>query len=285
MIWMPSRSLLAVMASCHTAAVQHNRNLVALMHIGSAGNDLNRLLADIYLADDQLIRIRMTLNGKDLSDDDLVQVCVQFFKSLPPLVPVSVMASVYSCAVTSSSGTYALIQDKCMYSFFLLPPILELFQETDVVFVQQSHVVNLIFQKCDTLQTYAESKAGVFFRIDTAHFKYMGMNHTAAEDLNPAAALAETAAASAAFEAGHIHLGAGLREGEVMGTEFRLGLRSEKLFRELCQSTFKVCKGDAFVYNQALDLMEGRRMGSVHLIGTVTHVPGKAYGSEACPAP
>ena len=161
-----------------------------------------------------------------------------------------------------------------MYSFFLLL-LSELFQETDVVFVQQSHVVNLIFQKCDTLQTYAESKAGVLFGIDAAHFKYMGMNHTAAEDLNPAAALAETAAGSAAFEAGHIHLGAGLREGEVMGTEFRLGLRSEKLFRELCQSTFKVCKGDAFVYNQALDLMERRRMGSVHLIGTVNTSRGK----------
>ena len=76
-----ARSLLSVMASCHTAAVQHNRNLVAHMNVGSAGNDLNRLLADIYLADDELIRIRMTLDGKDLSDDDLVQVCVQFFKS------------------------------------------------------------------------------------------------------------------------------------------------------------------------------------------------------------
>ena len=49
----------------------------------------------------------------------------------------------------------------------------------------------------------------------------------------------------------------------------------KQLFRELCQSTFQVCKGDAFVYNQALDLMEGRRMGSVHLIGTVNTSRGK----------
>ena len=101
------------------------------------------------------------------------------------------------------------------------------------------------FRQCDTLQAYAERKAGIFFGIDTAHLKHMGMYHTTAEDLDPAAALAEPAAGSAAFEAGHIHLGAGLREGEVMGTEFRLGLRAEQLFRELCQSTFQVCKGDA----------------------------------------
>ena len=41
---------------------------------------------------------------------------------------------------------------------------------------------------------------------------------------------------AAAFEAGHIHLGAGLGEGEVMGTEFYLRvLRSEQLLRELGQ--------------------------------------------------
>ena len=76
-----SGRFLSVMSACHTAAVQNNRNLVALMHIGGTGNDLNRFFSDIYLADDQFICIRMTLNGKDLSDNDLIQVCVQFFKS------------------------------------------------------------------------------------------------------------------------------------------------------------------------------------------------------------
>ena len=51
------------------------------------------------------------------------------------------------------------------------------------------------FRQRDTLQSYTKSKAGVFLRIDAAHFKYMGMNHTTAKDLDPAAAFTETAAA------------------------------------------------------------------------------------------
>ena len=59
--------------------------------------------------------------------------------------------------------------------------------------------------------------------------KYIGMYHTTAEDLDPAAALAETAALSTAFEAGYIHLGTGLCEWEMMRTEFYLCIRAEQL--------------------------------------------------------
>ena len=55
----------------------------------------------------------------------------------------------------------------------------------------------------------------------------MGMYHTAAQDLNPAGAFAETAALSAAFKARYVHLGTRLREWEMMGAELNLCLRSE----------------------------------------------------------
>ena len=57
----------------------------------------------------------------------------------------------------------------------------ELFQETDIILIEQSHVINLIFQKCNTFKTYAKCESCVFFRINSAHAQYIRMNHTAAK--------------------------------------------------------------------------------------------------------
>ena len=130
-------------------------------------------------------------------------------------VPERVIASVYSCAVTSRSGTYALIHDNevsilyllliCLYISLIQSPkssifrccrnsshcslilscSLELFQESDIVLVEEAHVVDLVFEKGDPFKSYSECKSSVFFRIDSAHFEYVWVNHTTAEDFNP----------------------------------------------------------------------------------------------------
>ena len=74
-----SGSFLAVVASRHTAAVQNDRNLVSLFYIGSSGYDLYSLCSDIHLADDQFVRVGMSLYLHDLSDDDFIQIRVQLF--------------------------------------------------------------------------------------------------------------------------------------------------------------------------------------------------------------
>src|SRR5699024_1825273 len=110
-----------------------------------------------------------------------------------------------------------------MYSSsFSSYPLSELFQEPVVVLIQQTHIVDFIFQQRDTLQPHAESKSGVHFRVDTAHLEHMGMHHAASQDLDPAGSLTETASLSAAFKAGNIHLGAGLCEREMVRTELGL---------------------------------------------------------------
>ena len=93
------------------------------------------------------------------------------------------------------------------------------------------------------------------------------MYRTAAEDLNPALALAEPAALAAALEAADIHLGAGLGEREVMRAELNLGFRSEHLLCKLCQGSLQVCEGDVLIHHKSLDLMEGRGMGGIHFVG------------------
>lgn len=61
----------------------------------------------------------------------------------------------------------------------------KLFQESYVVFVEEAHVVDLVFEKGDPFKSYSECKSSVFFRIDSAHFEYVWVNHTTAEDFNP----------------------------------------------------------------------------------------------------
>ena len=103
----------------------------------------------------------------------------------------------------------------------------ELFQETDIVLIQQTHVINLILKQRNTLKANAKSKSGIPVRVNAAHLQHMGMDHAAAQDLNPAGASAETSALSAAFKARYVHLGTRLREWEMMGAELNLCLRSE----------------------------------------------------------
>ena len=69
-------SHLSVMIACDPSAVQYDRNLVAFFYIRSTGHDLNRLSAYIYLADDQMIGIRVLLDLLDLSDHNFVQIAV-----------------------------------------------------------------------------------------------------------------------------------------------------------------------------------------------------------------
>ena len=53
-----------------------------------------------------------------------------------------------------------------------------------------------------------------------------------------------------------------------MGAEFGLRILTEQLLGKYLQGAFQVCKGDILVHHQSLDLMEGRGMGGIHLIGT-----------------
>ena len=94
------------------------------------------------------------------------------------------------------------------------------------------------------------------------------MNHSTAKDLDPSLAFTETASFSTTFEAGYVYLCTRLCERKVMRTEFYFCLRSEQFFCKLLQCSFQICKCNTFVDYQTFDLMEGRRMGCIYLIGT-----------------
>ena len=72
-----SLALIAVMISGNHSAVQNHRHLVSLFDIGRSGHDLYRFGSNVYLAYDQLVRIRMLLNLFNLSDHDFFQMLIQ----------------------------------------------------------------------------------------------------------------------------------------------------------------------------------------------------------------
>ena len=87
------------------------------------------------------------------------------------------------------------------------------------------------------------------------------MDHAAAQNLNPAFALAQAAAFAVAAEALDIHLGGRLGEGEVMGTEPHHSILTIQPLDKGFQAAFQVSHGDALVHHQTLDLMEQRGSG------------------------
>ena len=108
------------------------------------------------------------------------------------------------------------------------------------------------------------------------------MHHTAAKNLNPARPLAETASLPSALEAGNVHLRAWLRKREMMGTELRLRIRPEQLFRKYLQRSFQIRKGNVLVNNQTFKLMERRGMGGVHFVGA-EHTPRRNHTDRKLP--
>ena len=74
------------------------------------------------------------------------------------------------------------------------PETLELPQEAHVAFDQHAQVGHVVLQAGDALHPHAEREAGVLLRVDARHGQHVRIHHAAAEDLQPAGALAEAAA-------------------------------------------------------------------------------------------
>ena len=93
------------------------------------------------------------------------------------------------------------------------------------------------------------------------------MHHAAAEDLDPAFALAEWTALAAALKAADINFAAGLRKGEVVGTQTDFCILAVQTLGKGLQRAFQVCHGNALVYHQTLDLVEQGRVGGIYRVG------------------
>ncbi|MNI45510.1 hypothetical protein D3C73_999370 [compost metagenome] len=92
------------------------------------------------------------------------------------------------------------------------------------------------------------------------------MNHAGAEDFQPAALLAETAAMAAAFEAAHIHLNTRLGEREEAWTQADACVGSEHFLHELLQRALQIAHADMTADYKTFDLMELEGVGRIVVI-------------------
>lgn len=102
-----------------------------------------------------------------------------------------------------------VLQLVCCYEFV---------KESNVVFAEESEVLDEILQVGYSFNTHAERIAGVDFRIYTACFENIWVNHTATEDLDPSGAFAHSATFASANAATYVHLCTWLCEWEITGT-------------------------------------------------------------------
>ncbi len=132
----------------------------------------------------------------------------------------------------------------------------ELLQEAGVVLEVEADVVGLVLEHGHALDAESEGEAGVLLAVDAAVLEHVGIDHAAAEDLDPAGVLAERAALAAADVARHVHLRRRLGEGEEGGAQADAGLLAEELLGEVEQRLLHVGEGDVLVDIQAFHLVE-----------------------------
>src|SRR5215472_4003445 len=134
----------------------------------------------------------------------------------------------------------------------------ELLEKAQVVLVEQPDVVDLVLQNGDALDAHAEGPARHLFRIVADVAQHVGMHHAGAEDLEPAALLAEATPVAAALEARHVGLRGRLGEREEGRPEAQARAGPEHLTREQLERRLEVGHGHPAIDRQPLDLVEHR---------------------------
>ncbi len=151
----------------------------------------------------------------------------------------------------------------------------ELFEEAHVSGVELADVGDAVQHHGDTLDAHAEGEAGDLFRVvgivggvELAALlgdggEDRGIDHAAAEQLDPAGVLALAAACASAEDAADLHVGRGLGEGEEAGEEARLDGRAEERLHGVIERALEIGEGDVGVDAEAFDLMEDGRVRGV----------------------
>lgn len=119
-----------------------------------------------------------------------------------------------------------------------LKNIVELAEEAEIVFEIESEVADLIFKHSHTFDAHTESEAGIEFGIDTRGAEDVRVDHTAAENFEPASTLANIAALAATDVARDIHLCRRFGKGEIRRAETYLCLFAEHFLSEIEEGLF-----------------------------------------------
>src|SRR5215470_4988738 len=138
-------------------------------------------------------------------------------------------------------------------------------QEADVALEELAEIRDAVFQHRDAIDAHAPGKALVDLGIEATQAQHVGVHHAAAENLQPVLALAKAdlALVAAALD---VDLERRLGEREERRPESHVDVIDlEERLAELVQDPFEVTEMRAFVDDEALDLVELRRMRRVRV--------------------
>ena len=151
-------------------------------------------------------------------------------------------------------------------------------QEAHVVLVEDPQVGHAVLEEGDPLDPHPEREALHPVRV-VAVLRHepedVRVDHAGAEDLDPAAALADRVAraldhaAAAAPEARDVHLDARLGEREEVRLQPGLALGAEQRARDLLERAGQVRERDVVADGEPLDLREHRQVGRVDRVAAV----------------
>ena len=128
---------------------------------------------------------------------------------------------------------------------------------------ESAQVGDAVLQHADPLQPHAEGEALPARGIDAAVLQHLRVDHAAAEDLQPVIAVTDAQRAAGA-RAADVDLGGRLGEREVAGAKaHRQVVEREVGAQKLDQAALQVAHVRALVDDQALDLVEHRRVRCV----------------------
>ncbi len=138
-------------------------------------------------------------------------------------------------------------------------------QPAQVAFKEGPQVGDAVFQHGDPVDAHAKGKALPLAGVDPRRSQNLGVDHAAAQNLQPAVALAHLQHAPRPGTA-DIDLGRGFGKRKVAGAEPQFHLVDLEIgAAEFLQHPFQVGHADIAVNRQPLDLMEHRRVGLVHV--------------------
>lgn len=139
----------------------------------------------------------------------------------------------------------------------------ELREETGVVLEEQTDVGDAVAEHRHPLDAQTKSEPRVALRVDAAVPEDLGVNHAAAEDLDPAGVLADPATRADTCvadteDAAHVDLRAGLDEGEIARAETHGRAGAIEPLGEGGEHALELGEAHALVDQKALDLVEHR---------------------------
>src|SRR3984885_2085577 len=135
----------------------------------------------------------------------------------------------------------------------------ELLEKSHVPGVELAYISDTVLHHGNPLDTHAEGEATDFFRVigglvAGCEGEDRGIDHAAAQQLNPAGLLALTAASAATEDAADLHVGRGLGKGKERREKASFDAGSEKRLHGVVERAFEIGEGDVRIDTEPLAL-------------------------------